>query len=228
MKQFIVKKIFLILTLLSFTQVFAPEDTRLIDAVLYHRNEVVQKLLKTPGINVNVQTEIAGYTPLIIAARDGRPEVVQELLKTPGIDVNLQDCYGNTALIWAARSGITEIVKNLLQAPGIVVNLKDHRDGYTALIHAAKSDIPEIVKDLLQAHGIEVNLQDHYGNTALIWAVVSGRTRVVRAFYENKYVKVDATVKNNEENTALVLAQRYGPPACVALLQRDDGGLLVE
>lgn len=66
--------------------------------------EIVELLLKHPGIDVNKQLN-NGATALIIAAEKGRDEIVELLLNHPDINVNEPNKYGETALITAAEKG---------------------------------------------------------------------------------------------------------------------------
>ena len=66
--------------------------------------EVVELLLKTPGIDVNA-VDRYGQTPLYVAAT----EVVELLLKAPGIDVNAKQEDGWTPLYLAASVSYNHI-----------------------------------------------------------------------------------------------------------------------
>ncbi len=76
--------------------------------------EIVRRLLKVPGIDVNLKDE-NGRTALMIATEMREEETVEMLLKVPGIKVNLQDEKGKTALTWTVRYGYNEIETLLRQ-----------------------------------------------------------------------------------------------------------------
>lgn len=72
---------------------------------MYNRHlEVVTRLLKVQGINVNLRNNF-GETPLIAAAAKGLGKIVDRLLAEKGIDVTARDNSGMTALKAAAREG---------------------------------------------------------------------------------------------------------------------------
>ena len=59
------------------------------------------------------------------------------------------------------------------------------QSGMTPLLHAAFRDRPDIAK-LLLAHGADVNTNNHEnGYTALMFAALSGRYRLVPKFFDN-------------------------------------------
>src|SRR5690606_29858343 len=65
--------------------------------------------------------DVAGETPLMLAARSGSPEIVQAVL-AKGVDVDYREPhYQQTALMMGVRSGSPEVVA-LLLAAGAEVN----------------------------------------------------------------------------------------------------------
>src|SRR3954470_24095243 len=67
-------------------------DSPLIAAIKNQLTEDVVKILKTPGVNVNLSNS-EGDTPLMIAIRKGNLDIVNLLIES-GADVNLSDPEG--------------------------------------------------------------------------------------------------------------------------------------
>ena len=54
-----------------------------------------------------------GYTPLIVAARDGRLKVCRFLVEKCKADINKVDKGGDTPLDWAIKRSNTEVIAYL-------------------------------------------------------------------------------------------------------------------
>ena len=78
------------------------------------------KVLLYASANVRATTRIGGYTPLLIASRNGDAAMVDALL-AGGADPNNATANGTTALMLAAADGRNDAVKVLL-AKGADVN----------------------------------------------------------------------------------------------------------
>jgi ankyrin repeat protein len=107
------------------------------------------------GANVRATTRIGGYTPLILAAREGYSVVMEPLLKS-GADANVKTANGTTALMLAAQSGSADAVTRLLEA-GADLNAKEPVRGLTAVMFAAASDRAAVV-ELLAKRGADVRV----------------------------------------------------------------------
>ncbi|KAJ4461191.1 hypothetical protein PAPYR_2209 [Paratrimastix pyriformis] len=125
--------------------------------------EVVEELLKMPGIEVNKAEN--GLSPLSAACQYGHGAIVQRLVKVPGLDPN----RGNP-LALACRAQQLPIVECLLQAPGIELN-----KGPLVPLHvAAQTGNVAILRALLESGHADINfaLADQ---TALTCACTAGQ-----------------------------------------------------
>jgi ankyrin repeat protein len=64
------------------------------------------------GVGVN-DAGLNGFTPLIVASKNGHTDVVKELL-SGGANINATETDGRTALMFASSNGHTGVVKELL------------------------------------------------------------------------------------------------------------------
>jgi len=145
--------------------------------LLWHDNAdagLIAELI-AKGADVNAREDIAGYSPLQLAAQAGNSEIVS-LLLAAGANLNATDKRGNTALL-SVRDGargdqqanqVLAITRRLLAA-GINVNAQDVQ-GESALIHTMRfSNVLrqyEIARMLVE-HGANVNAYNHYHGTVL-------------------------------------------------------------
>jgi len=113
------------------------------------------KLLLYAGANVKATTRIGGYTPLLIASRDGDAPMIDALIGG-GADANSATVNGATALMLASSAGSVAAVKTLI-AHGANVNAKENVKGETALTFAAAYGRADVIKELA-AHGADVNV----------------------------------------------------------------------
>jgi len=134
--------------------------------------DVIERALN--GDDVNIVGE-SGRTALILASMNGRIEIV-ELLLAKGADPNIVDKYDKTALIVASISGNTDIVKLLLDR-GTDLDIVDNYG--TALMWTSMYGRIDIV-ELLLAKGSDPNIVNKHGKTALMIAIISGSTYIVK------------------------------------------------
>src|SRR4051812_34584217 len=92
------------------------------------------KVLLYASANVRATTRIGGYTPLLIASRNGDAAMIQALVDG-GADPNNATTNGTTALMFAAAAGRNDAVKVLIEK-GANVNAKENVKGETALTFA--------------------------------------------------------------------------------------------
>lgn len=195
----------IILKLLGKVDVNAMDDfgfTALRLAAEEGHENVVQMLLRTPGIDVNARNEADRITPLMEAVNKGKENVVKILLRTLDTDLNAQDFNNRTALIIAAYAGRENIVKLLLQDADVDINIKDAY-GNSALLVATNKKHEDIVKLLVKTYGIEINAQDSDGNTALMKAAQEDYETIAKLLLD---AGANPNIKNKNGLTALDLA----------------------
>ncbi|HKB09739.1 MAG TPA: ankyrin repeat domain-containing protein [Vicinamibacterales bacterium] len=108
------------------------------------------KVLLYASANVRATTRIGGYTPLLIASRNGNAEMIEALL-AGGADPNNATTNGTTALMLASAAGRIDAVKALL-AKGANVNATENVKGETALSFAAAYGRADVVRVLTANH----------------------------------------------------------------------------
>jgi ankyrin repeat protein len=78
-----------------------------------------------------------------------------------------------------------------------------HSQETDALFRAVRTGSPDTVKALLASPNVDVNAVDEHGNTPLIEAARLGHDKIATALL---IAHADASVKNDEGKTALMLA----------------------
>jgi len=105
------------------------------------------QLLIYAGANLKATTRLGGYTPLLLAAKNGDAAMIETLLKG-GADANQATTNGTSALMFAAASGHVASVKALVEK-GADVAAKEKAMGQTALMFAAATGRTDVVKYLI-------------------------------------------------------------------------------
>ena len=110
-------------------------------------NEDVILFLLEEGLDINAPTSDKGWTPLMIAARDGHAEAAK-LLIYKGADLNVKSKLGATALSFAVTQSFPSKEEQIslivyLLKRGADPNLKDNF-GHTALYYAQHTGKKEI------------------------------------------------------------------------------------
>ncbi|MDT8369633.1 MAG: ankyrin repeat domain-containing protein, partial [Longimicrobiales bacterium] len=101
------------------------------------------------GANLEATTRVAGYTPLLVAARSGHSAAAVRLLDA-GADPRARTSTGVTALHFAAGTGGVEAVEALIVA-GAAVDAREHAHGQTPLVFAAHDGRVEAIRALVAA-----------------------------------------------------------------------------
>ena len=174
-------------------------DDLLIEAASYDYVKLIKLLIKTGGVDVNVQDIFDKRRLLHFVSNYGHKDIVELLIKA-GAEVNVQCKFGNTPLHYASMDGHTECIELLIKA-GADVNIQDS-DGWTVLHFASYGGYKDIV-DLLIKAGANVNLLSHQEfNTALHFASSFGHKDCVELLIK---AGTDVNIKNKYGRTALDL-----------------------
>lgn len=125
------------------------------------------------------QKDEAGYTPLLLAAKNNRPELLIWLLEN-GADPNLSNAKGENAVTIALKNGNIHLLKNLHRFQ--YLDWKNRENSFTdnALLYALENDNVLIVKDFLEVKNYlpDYAFQDT-GVPILVEAVFNDATGVV-------------------------------------------------
>jgi ankyrin repeat protein len=177
----------------------AIDSKSLIDYIREGNVEKVKALIER-GINVN--NEIEGQTPLMIASEFGQKAVVECLIDHCRADVNFQT-YTGTALMYACINGEKDVVDALIIRKADVNLQDDYRN--TALMFACTNGNIEIVNTLI-LNNAKLDIQNRtYLQTALIIASKAGNTGIVNALI-NAGANVnlqDRAIDNHENQNAI-------------------------
>lgn len=130
--------------------------------------------------------DLAGYTALHVASRNGHTPIVR-LLLTAGADVNSQGCDDDTPISSAVSRGQTEVVRVLIDAKAdmtLHTTGKMEWDSMTLLGIAIVRGHIDTVQLLITA-GVDVNERDKgYRGTALFYAAAFHSIDCVRILIE--------------------------------------------
>lgn len=152
-------------------------------AAFLDSREVVIKMLNR-NFEVDFQNN-QGYSPLMLASRNGNKESVKVLLENKA-NIDLQNCEGKTALHFAAESKKRDIV-NLLIAYKANINLITTQSE-TCLIYATLAGDKESMSILIKA-GSNVDSKDSRGLSALHYAVTNNDAEAVKLLISNNAKK---------------------------------------
>lgn len=186
--------------------------TALMLAAEIGRHDLLQLLLSSRGILIDLMDKLSGQTALSFAAAKGRTESVRLLLNF-GSNVDSKDNDGWTPLIWAVDNNHIDVVKLLVQKK-CNPNLQSNA-GQSALMCAAAKGYHEIVKFLMQ-NDCDLNLRNSNGQTALLCAAANGKTVIAKLLIQNIYCGMNT--QNNNGDSALAWAAAKGHAEFVKLL----------
>ena len=101
----------------------------------YRDDAEMTRVLLEAGAGVGATTRNGGFTPLLMAARNGSAAII-ELLLNSGADLATPNNAGTTALMLAAAAGKPDAVTVLLEH-GADISAKDTINGQNAVMFAA-------------------------------------------------------------------------------------------
>lgn len=142
------KNLYILISLLSALDVSPAKTTSiLILALNLRKDEVIIRLLNEI-VDVDVNRNSKGDTPLCITARQGNIVILKEILKKQP-KVNSSNFEGESPLFIAAQSGRSKVVKILIASGGNVNQPRE--DGYTPILIASERGHIDTVRALLRA-----------------------------------------------------------------------------
>lgn len=193
-------------------------------ACIFGGNDVVEFLLRQPGIDVNSKNG-AGECPLGIACRAAHLRVAVSLLQNfkGKVRVNQQDSAGNTPISYLAGRGIYPVwseerpydeLETLVQAM-LDVSREDsdgtnYREFSRLCMEAAcrHGHVP-LLRILIELAPDSINLRDKDGRTALHFAILCGEDEVVDLLLEAG-ADVGPAEKDSAQTQPLDLAVAHG------------------
>lgn len=169
-------------------------------------------LLVDAGIDVDIHSDKASTTALMVASRYGNVEAINALSKC-GALINIPNWNCETALHTAAKYSQVDAT-SLLLAHRASIDVQD-RDGITPLMIACKRGCVALVSKLINAHA-NLEVYDSEGKTALIYASISGDAQCI-----SRLVKAGANVmaRDNFNVTPYKYALGSGNTNAEALLK---------
>ncbi len=126
----------------------------------------ILQYLQNRGTDLN-QADLAGWSPILLAASQGHLTTVRYLVEMVGADVRAKNRLKTTCLMLAAGAGNLDICRYLLDR-GANVNAKSNH-GTTALMYAAASGSVELAKQLVE-RGADIQIKDNNTFNALLYA----------------------------------------------------------
>ncbi|KZS03583.1 putative Ankyrin repeat domain-containing protein 61 [Daphnia magna] len=158
--------------------------------------EVVEKLLECPCIEINVKDSLRGITPLHLAAWYGHGNIAQLLIKKEA-RVNVEDKNRQTPLEYAASSNSVNVAKQLLKA-GAVAKSRNHQKSYRSPLHIAAAHGAREVAELLIKEGADVCAKDEFELTPLHYAGYRNQKDFIQ-FIKNSRNEKDKNSRNEKD-----------------------------
>jgi ankyrin repeat protein len=140
-------------------------------AIAEKSTDVAKLLINSPSIDLE-RPNLAGETPLMMAAYNGSYNLVTHLVTQRSVEVNHP---GWSALHYASTNGHLEIVRFLLDN-GAYVD-PESPNGTTALMMAARGGHIQIVK-LLIDRGANISNSNQLNLTAIDFALANNQTEI--------------------------------------------------
>jgi ankyrin repeat protein len=140
-------------------------------AIAEKSSDVAKLLINSPSIDLE-RPNLAGETPLMMAAYNGSYDLVVYLVTQRAVEVNHP---GWSALHYASTNGHLEIVRFLLDKDAYVD--PESPNGTTALMMAARGGHIYIVK-LLIDRGANISISNQLNLTAIDFAIANNQTEI--------------------------------------------------
>lgn len=155
---------------------------KLYSAIDNRQFELAKQLIQA-GAEVN-QTVYYGYTPFLIAAKQGNVELLQMLIDK-GADTNCKEAEGFTPLMLAAQAQQTKAVEFIINTIKNDVNQLNNK-GYTALSGCIDKKTPRKIYELLLSAGAEPIVGEPKSNSDAIYQAEKKKCMEIKIFLEKK------------------------------------------
>lgn len=139
----------------------------LINAVRRGRTQTVEQILarRALGEQIDVNINVNGETPLMLALKHQRDDIISLLLSTPDVDVNIPNAVGDTPFMMACLLD-DSIVEKFLTVKRLEPNVQDFF-GDTALMILISRGKTHLALKLLKNFDIRVDTRNDDGETAI-------------------------------------------------------------
>eukprot|EP00122_Pirum_gemmata_P003788 Pgem_evm1s3434 len=174
--------------------------------------DCLKELIKAKA-DVDKVEEILNWTPLIIAAYNGHVECLNELINAKA-DINKCSTDGATPLFLSAEEGKLDCLKKLFSV-GADVNKGLNYGGTTPLYAAAQQGHMLCLNELIKAEA-DLDKVGWVGRTPLCQAAAKGNLACVQNLIK---AGADPSIKDDEGNTALMLADKFNRKYCLDFLK---------
>lgn len=190
--------------------VFFPGETPLIVACRFNMIDIVQLLLKSPDIKINLPDVQQGWTPLFHAAAEGHEAIVLKLLRHTYINRSLVDFLHCTAAEVSLRNG-HPLISALIEADPKIYNIHDLCSiGKVILVHALLKQgcSPNAIDN--RSRRMPSGKEYITGFTPLIAASKAGQLDIVRLLLRLDEVVDGINTRDIRGMTALMWATHEG------------------
>ncbi|KAK0061423.1 E3 ubiquitin-protein ligase MIB2 [Biomphalaria pfeifferi] len=186
-------------------------DTALHYSAFGNQPEVMRQLLEKRADVDSLNN--GGCSTLHVAVNKQHQECVKVLINW-GCNVNIQDAYGDTALHDAIGKENPTIIELLVNYEKIDFRLKNKR-GFNVLHHAALKGNVFATEKILQKCKDIVDIKKDDGFSSLHLAALNGHRDVAQTLLQ---FNADIEIRNNRQQTPLLLAVSQGHTAIIDLL----------
>lgn len=155
--------------------------------------EIVNALLDTTAIDVNLRDKNRGNRPLVVASQEGYLNIVKSLLHIPHIDVNMKRRRGFTPLVAACLNGHLGVVRVLLQRNDILINtIHNGYDRMPPAVFNIQQKPHRNCSCLLERLDIDVNLANGLGESSLSYAVRVGNLDAAKMILGRQDIEINS------------------------------------